>query len=144
MCDQSIKGFEREIKSEYVSKIARINELLEELTGETSVQYRLIDLSACAASSSALKCQVVDSGNVVRVISLEAVDRRIKSLTNQLRLKGMVGGGCGDKENAAVSTTGRSVVNSNRPSTTQQELNTVLFETIQLITKLKAQYSLLK
>jgi len=129
----SVAELEEELKAEYTKKTSKINRLLREIDPETTVEYKLIDLDVSSKSSSILKCKVTDCDKSARIIGLEAVDRRLKALGNQVKLHGLKG-----KENVEGKRRGGNILQS------ENESNKILFDTIQLIDKLRAQYEVLK
>ena len=132
-----VAELEEELRREYSKKTNRINELLREIDPDSSLEYNLIDLQV-SSKSCILKCKVNDSKrNSARIIGLEAVDRRLRALINQAKLEKLKG-----KENHPACITEKSAIDSS--SNRKNESNKILFDTIQLIDKLRSQYELLK
>lgn len=133
----SVAELEEELRREYSKKTNGINELLREIDPDSSLEYNLIDLQV-SSKYCILKCKVNDAkNNTARIIGLEAVDRRLRALTNQAKLEKLKG-----KENHSACITEKSAINSS--SNRKNESNKILFDTIQLIDKLRSQYELLK
>ena len=132
----SVAEFEEELKREYSKKTNHINRLLREIDPDSKVEYNMIDLDV-SSKSSILKCKVTDSDSNPRIIGLEAVDRRLKALGNQVKLQGFKG----KAENDGSKKKGVKAENFLR---SENESNKILFDTIQLIDKLRSQYEILK
>jgi hypothetical protein len=112
--DITLQQCEREIFREYEEKVRRLNEL----TSETP-RYRLVHIRGRTGARD-LKVQVLTStGETKHVLGLEFVDRKLKSCQSRRPLK--------DVTNFASQTN------------VTADLNKVLFETIQLISKFRNQ-----
>ena len=105
---------EAALRAEYTRKV----ELLNSVSHTSGIQYRLVDLT----ENGPLKVQVRKDGNLQRVLGLKSVDRKISS----------------------ISRTSENVSEPNPAGHSEQQLNKHLFETIQLIEKLRSQINMLK
>jgi hypothetical protein len=101
-----MEDYDRALFEEYTSKLRVLNKRL------INVQYSLVHLDG------SLKVQVLENNQVKRVLGLEYVDRKLRTLSG--------------KENVSPRD-GR-----------EAELNRVLFETIELVSKLRLQCDSLK
>lgn len=117
--DKYLAQCERDIHKEYSEKIHILNDRLK----SSGTEYKLARLTS--KGTNALKVQVFQHGELKRILGLEHVDRKLRSTTSSAHGK--------ENKNQQASTS----------SSREQELNKVLFETIQLINKLRFQYTAL-
>lgn len=113
--DKYLAQCESEIHKEYSDKISILNDRLK----SSGIEYKLARLTSKVTNS--LKVQVFHDGELKRILGLEHVDRKLRSTTSYSH----------EKENKSLQ--------ASNSSQREQEMNKVLFETIQLINKLRFQ-----
>lgn len=113
--DKYLTQCEREIHNEYSDKISILNDRLK----CSGTEYKLARLTSKGTNS--LKVQVFHNGELKRILGLEHVDRKLRSTTLYSH----------EKENKCLQ--------ASDSSQREQEMNKVLFETIQLMNKLRFQ-----
>ena len=116
-CSQFIRMLaecEAELRSEYVKKVQLLNVAAE----ADGIEYKLIELT----DNGPLKVQVFKDGVLQRLLGLKSIDRKVNALSQRTKMA---------PDQTPVCQT-------------EQQLNAHLFETIQLIEKLRTQVNLLK
>jgi hypothetical protein len=105
---------EAELRCEYVKKVQLLNVAAE----ADGMEYKLIELT----DNGPLKVQILKDGVLQRLLGLKSIDRKVNALSQRTKMA---------PDQTPVCQT-------------EQQLNAHLFETIQLIEKLRTQFNLLK